>query len=347
MDAATKLQLVQTAAQCVHTEQQQERVEIGSESLHLKKEQNNLSQVAHSLNLSEIQKRTFQQELKGFKSSCADSLVAGLFVMSLCMCTKIFNFAHQWTGMLETCTRIDLALSHDAEDNSYYGQSSSSSSVLLSLPLSYLYVWAYSFLSSFLGRSLCLLKLVLARAGGYLLVLYMSGKLFHQLASLVSTYEKAPVTVILLLLGLAVGSVLKTCVFHWGGSSSLFFALWMLLCSTHCVIVVKAPEVLTALKIVRRLPNSNNQTTMESMHNVSIAQKRANAKKKKKKKKNKTQGENRGTMAPPQEPAAVTTTGTGTIWIQWKLLLLHLYLIAVLPAATGLLPFYAKAFFSL
>ena len=95
-----------------------------------------------------------------------------------------------------------------------------------------------------LRRSACLLRVSLSKVGGYLAAAYFSGRLFRCLASFSATYERAPVTVIVLILGLGMGTALRALVAAWGGHGGLFFTLWMLLCLSHWALVTRAREVL-------------------------------------------------------------------------------------------------------
>ena len=235
MDTRTKLQLVQTAAQCLYTESQNKQVEISTQSLSVQKEHKKVVQEAHKLNVSEMNKRTFNTQVKHFKASLADSLVAGILMMVLCMSTKIFNFLGQWTIMLETCANIDAA----AGVRTTFRDPSSQHNNNVALGrtnhyLNYFQVWSYTLLHSFFGKSVCMLKLVLAKAGGYIVITYCISKLFHQLISLTVNYQKAPITILIFLFGLVFGQLMKTCVFHWQGNTHVFLFLWILFCCTHC-----------------------------------------------------------------------------------------------------------------
>ena len=75
----------------------------------------------------------------------------------------------------------------------------------------------------------------------------VESKFFHHVASLAVTYHRAPITVILLLLGLGMGSALNVLVSAWGGSGTLFFSVWMFFCALHCILVTRAQTILRLL----------------------------------------------------------------------------------------------------
>ena len=275
MDTGTKLQLIQTAVQCVNTETQSKQVQLSARNLHLQKERNKFAEKEHELNVSEAKRRSLSQDLQDFKASCADSLVAGILVMVLCMVARIFNVNEQWSTAVETCSEVAVVVGGGGASAVY----------------SY---YPYALLSVFVGKAICSIKVLLAKAGGYLLVGYISAKGFHYLASLSVSYQKAPVTVMLLLMGLLLGNVLKSCVLHTGGNSVLFLALWTLLCCTHCMLVTKAEAALTWLQGGRG-------------HNKHLGD--------------------------------VDNDEDKVVMLQWRSPLMHLFLIVVLPVATGYLPY--------
>ncbi|QDZ25445.1 hypothetical protein HOP50_17g79850 [Chloropicon primus] len=223
LDPKTKLQLVQTA--------------LNSEALKLRREQKDVAGEAHRLNLSREEKRCVEEEVFKFKASCADSLVAGILVTFLCIGVKAFDLEGQWTSILEACP-AGTGPGEGGERHSWFP-------------------FAVPFLLSkveILNQALCLLKVTLSRVGGYLVAAYFLAKFFHHVASLAVTYHRAPITVILLLLGLGMGSALNVLVSAWGGSGTLFFSVWMVLCALHCVLVTRAQTIVRLLGRERIIP---------------------------------------------------------------------------------------------
>mmetsp|Transcript_30088 Transcript_30088/g.64260 ORF Transcript_30088/g.64260 Transcript_30088/m.64260 type:complete len:196 (-) Transcript_30088:98-685(-) len=162
------------------------------------------------------------------------------------------------------------------------------------------------FLSGMVARAACVVKLVLMRVGGYLLVGYFAARCCHGVVSLAVNYQRAPVTIAMVLLGLVGGQAAGVAVSGAGGNGALFSVLWVTLCATHCALAANSRQVLKWLHPQTQAPTATGATAAAT--------------------------------------AATTATKDGSgEWRRsnwWRPLALHAFLTLALPLAAGLLPFY-------